>query len=83
MGTQPENIEKALKGRRTLPQPGEQPEPTQMGGERKRTQGPETQEGADFGEGFEGKEGQKYTKEEEKRFQARGGHRNAASEERP
>ena len=87
MGTQPENIERALQGRRTLPRPGERPEPVQGAGEeggetpKKTTNEPVEQRGADPSEQRKGPHGQLHTEDEEHRFQARGGRFNRASPE--
>ena len=78
MGTQPENIERALQGKRTLPKPGEQPEPNQAG----EGEGPEVREGQGSAGGAIERKGYPKDKDEEQRFQARGGRFNAASEER-
>jgi hypothetical protein len=78
MGTQPEVVERALRGKPTLPKPEGEP---QRAPTKDTSDAPVTQPDADFGEGFEGPGGALHTPAEEKRFALRGGRHNAASPE--
>lgn len=80
MGVEPENIERSLRGRRTLPRPGEEVHEAAGGGAPRKRSSPDAGTPVEAGEERQGPGGQLYTKEEERRFQARGGRHNAASE---
>lgn len=88
MGTQPENIERALQGKRTLPTPGEPnqgkgtaagPEGRHDASSKKSSRSP-TEPSEDPNQGYEGPGGQKFNPSDERRFQLKGGRFNAASE---
>ena len=85
MGTQPENIERALQGKRTLPRPGE---PKELPGgtelrepaeEKVSSAGPEADPEADTGGVMRGKGKRMLSEDEERRHQLRGGTWNNAS----
>lgn len=85
MGVEPEEIEHALRGKRTLPRPGKEPEPAEAprGAPTKETsRSPEAEPGSvQGGKERKGPRGQLFTEDEERRFQLRGGRFNAASKE--